>query len=47
MRTVQMTLDEDLVQTVDRVVKAPRTTLSPVRMREIRSAIAFAIALHE
>ncbi len=28
MRTVQMTLDEDLVRTVDRVVKDLRTTRS-------------------
>ena len=40
MRTVQMTLDEHLVQTVDRVVKSLRTTRSAFAREALRQAIA-------
>ena len=40
MRTVQMTLDEDLVHTVDRVVRDLRTTRSAFARDALRQAIA-------
>lgn len=40
MRTVQMTLDEDLVQTVDRIAKALRTTRSAFTRDALRQAVA-------
>jgi len=40
MRTVQMTLDEHLVQTVDRVVKSMHTTRSAFARDALQQAIA-------
>ena len=40
MRTVQMTLDEELVRAVDRVVKKLRTTRSAFTRRALRDALA-------
>ena len=40
MRTVQMTLDEDLVQTVDKVVKTMHTTRSAFTREALQQAIA-------
>ena len=40
MRTIQMTLDEDLVQAVDRVVKELQTTRSAFTRTALRDAIA-------
>lgn len=40
MRTVQMTLDEDLVRAVDRVAKDLRTTRSAFARDALRQAIA-------
>ena len=40
MRTVQMTLDEDLVQAVDRVAKALRTTRSAFTRDALQQAVA-------
>ena len=40
MRTVQMTLDEELVQTVDRVVKALHTTRSAFARAALHAAVA-------
>jgi len=40
MRTVQMTLDEHLVQTVDKVVKNMHTTRSAFTREALRQAIA-------
>ena len=40
MRTVQMTLDEHLVQTVDKVVKNLHTTRSAFAREALRHAIA-------
>jgi len=40
MRTIQMTLDEDLVQAVDRVVKELRTTRSAFTRAALRDAVA-------
>ena len=39
MRTVQMTLNEDLVQTVDRIVRERHTTRSAFAREAIRHAI--------
>ena len=39
MKTVQMTLDEDLITTVDRVVKKLGTTRSAFTRQALRSAI--------
>ena len=39
MKTVQMTLDEDLVQSVDRVVKKMNTTRSAFTRDALREAI--------
>ena len=39
MRIVQMTLDEDLVQTVDRVAKALRTTRSAFTRGALQQAV--------
>jgi len=39
MRTVQMTLDEDLVQTVDRVVRDLHTTRSAFTREALQRAI--------
>ena len=40
MRTVQMTLDEDLVERVDRVSKRLRMTRSSFTRRALRDALA-------
>jgi metal-responsive CopG/Arc/MetJ family transcriptional regulator len=40
MRTVQMTLDEDLVQTVDRVARDLHTTRSAFTREALQQAIA-------
>ena len=40
MRTVQMTLDEDLVRSVDRVVKKAHTTRSAFTRDALRAALA-------
>ena len=40
MRTVQMTLDEDLVRSVDRVVQRIRTTRSAFTRDALRAALA-------
>ena len=40
MRTIQMTLDEDLVRAVDRVVKRLNTTRSAFTRTALRDAIA-------
>jgi metal-responsive CopG/Arc/MetJ family transcriptional regulator len=40
MRTVQMTLDEDLVKAVDRVSRQLRTTRSEFTRRALREALA-------
>ncbi len=40
MRTVQMTLDEHLVQTVDKVAKSLRTTRSAFTREALQQAIA-------
>jgi metal-responsive CopG/Arc/MetJ family transcriptional regulator len=40
MRTIQMTLDEDLVQAVDRVVKQLRTNRSAFTRKALRAALA-------
>lgn len=39
MKTVQMTLDEDLVKAVDRAVKRLRTTRSAFTRRALREAL--------
>ena len=39
MRTVQMTLDEDLVRSVDKVVKELKTTRSAFTRNALRDAI--------
>ncbi|VEN74553.1 CopG family transcriptional regulator [Candidatus Desulfarcum epimagneticum] len=39
MKTVQMTLDEDLVQTVDRISKQLHTTRSAFTRKALREAI--------
>jgi metal-responsive CopG/Arc/MetJ family transcriptional regulator len=39
MKTVQMTLDEDLLRTVDQVVKKLRTTRSSFTREALRAAI--------
>ncbi len=39
MRTVQMTLDEDLVESVDKIVKELKTTRSSFTRRALREAI--------
>ena len=40
MRTVQMTLDDNLVQTVDRVVKSLHTTRSAFTREALQQAVA-------
>ena len=40
MRTVQMTLDEELVQTVDKVVKTMHTTRSAFTRDALQQALA-------
>ena len=40
MRTVQMTLDENLVRSVDRVVKKAHTTRSALTRDALRAAVA-------
>ncbi len=40
MRTVQMTLDENLVRSVDRVVKKTRTTRSAFTRDALRASLA-------
>ena len=40
MRTVQMTLDEHLVQTVDRVARALHTTRSAFTRQALQAAVA-------
>jgi len=40
MRTVQMTLDDELVRTVDRVVKNLKTTRSAFARDALREAVA-------
>ncbi len=40
MRTVQMTLDESLVQEIDRVVKRLRTTRSAFAREALKAALA-------
>jgi len=40
MRTVQMTLDEDLVQTVDKVAKDLHTTRSAFAREALQQAVA-------
>ena len=40
MRTVQMTLDEDLVRTVDKVVRDLRTTRSAFTREALQQAVA-------
>ncbi len=40
MRTVQMTLDDDLVQTVDRVARDLRTTRSAFAREALQQAVA-------
>ena len=40
MRTVQMTLDENLVRSVDRVVKKAHTTRSAFTRDALRAAVA-------
>ena len=39
MRTIQMTLDDDLVATVDQVVKQLKTTRSAFARKALRNAI--------
>ena len=39
MRTIQMTLDEDLVATIDRIVKERNTTRSAFTRNALREAI--------
>ena len=39
MRTIQMTLDDNLVKTVDRVVRKTKTTLSAFTREALRLAI--------
>jgi CopG family transcriptional regulator / antitoxin EndoAI len=39
MRTIQMTLDDDLVATVDQVVKKLKTTRSAFARKALRNAI--------
>ena len=39
MRTVQMTLDEDLIETVDKIVKELKTTRSSFTRKALREAI--------
>jgi metal-responsive CopG/Arc/MetJ family transcriptional regulator len=39
MRTVQMTLDEELIELVDRIVKELKTTRSSFTRRALREAI--------
>ena len=40
MRTIQMTLDDDLVETVDRVVKKLKTTRSAFTRMALKDAIS-------
>jgi len=40
MRTIQMTLDEDLVKTVDRVAKQLNTSRSAFTRKALREALA-------
>ncbi len=40
MRTIQMTLDDDLVKTVDRVSKQLRTSRSAFTRKALREALA-------
>lgn len=40
MRTIQMTLDDDLVESVDQIVKELKTTRSAFTRRALREAIA-------
>jgi metal-responsive CopG/Arc/MetJ family transcriptional regulator len=40
MRTIQMTLDDDLVESVDHIVKELKTTRSAFTRRALREAIA-------
>ena len=40
MKTIQMTLDEDLVQAVDRVTKQLRTNRSAFTRKALREALA-------
>ena len=48
MRTIQMTLDEDLVQTVDEIVHALNTTRSAFTRNALREAIkGYIIRLEE
>ena len=44
MRTVQMTLEEDLINVVDKVVKLLKTTRSAFTRRALQSAIDY---IHE
>jgi len=46
MRTVQLTLDEDLVKAVDKVGGLV-TRLTPGRMDQVRSAPLFAVGFRE
>jgi len=39
MRTIQMTLDDDLVETVDKLVKKMKTTRSAFARKALREAI--------
>lgn len=39
MKTVQMTLDEDLVETIDKIVKELKTTRSAFARKALREAI--------
>ncbi|MDI6728079.1 MAG: ribbon-helix-helix domain-containing protein [Thermodesulfovibrionales bacterium] len=39
MRTIQMTLDDDLVETVDKVVKKLKTTRSAFTRKALKNAI--------
>ena len=39
MRTIQMTLDDDLVQTVDEIVRALNTTRSAFTRKALQEAI--------
>lgn len=47
MRTIQMTLDDDLVATVDMVVKKLKTTCSAFAHKALGSAICFSLNLQE
>lgn len=40
MKTIQMTLDEDLVETVDKIVKKLNTTRSAFTRQALREAIS-------